>query len=420
MIEAFIFAFIAFGFAPVTFLVSDPASSRNITVVYRAIVIILCILEFSGSLISVSGKNIERLRANFNPAKIAITIFIFIYSLRLLSDVANEDYRQILTKDPQEYLQMWFLISLFPAFYFQKFYSKFNLRLCLYFSHAALFIASLLFISTQESSSSLQVQGRLGSEILNPISVGHVGASLAALSIFIFVNSYVNLNNNFIKFIAIVSMMLGLDIIYLCASRGPFLSFMAVFIFSAIGYSKNADSRRNLLLILGIIILLLAIGFAMGLVSSDSAFMARVIGLDDGKGIDYTGESNEERHDYFKISVQLIFRTLQNTLLGFGLEIPFLGYPHNLILESFLATGIFGGSIFALLYLYTFIKSFYLLINQDRYDYSWLAMICVQYLISGLLSGSLYQGTLIWYFMFAIIAYSDSISTQKLLPPGRN
>jgi hypothetical protein len=193
--QHFLFAFIAFGFAPITFLVSDAALSRNITVIYRAVVVIFCIIELILDLKSRSAKNkifSELLISNYSSAKTGLFVFISIYSLRLVYDVANDSINQILNKEPQEYLLMWFLVSLLPAFYFLKVHSKSNLRLCLYTSCIALMIGSILSISVTGSSISLQEQGRLASEVINPVSIGHIGTSLACLSTFILFNSHAN------------------------------------------------------------------------------------------------------------------------------------------------------------------------------------------------------------------------------------
>ncbi len=431
MRKALLFAFIAFGFAPITFLVSDASLSRSVTIVYRATVVIFCIVEFILDLQSKSTKNtgltkfrqekdrlIDRGQTpsydnNTSTAKIGLFIFISIYSLRLLHDVINDSTNQLLTKEPQEYLLMWFLVSLIPAFYFMRIHSQSDLRLCLYTSYLALVIASILSISVQSSSTLFQVQGRLASEVINPVSVGHIGTSLASLSIFIFFNSHANLSNSYVKFICIVWLMVGLYILYLSASRGPFLGFIIINFFSAISYFRNRDSRKNGLLLLSIIALSSAVAFTTGSINPDSAFFSRVIGLDDGKNIDYTSQSNEGRQDFFTISINLILKSIPNLFCGFGIELPGLGYPHNVILEAFISTGIFGGFIFTMLYAYVLFRSIILVLNQDIYQYSWLGIICIQYLVSGLLSGNLYQGTVLWYFIFAIVAYGNSVSLHK-------
>jgi hypothetical protein len=412
----FLFAFIAFGFVPITFLVSDASLSRNVTVIYRAAVVVFCIIKFILDLKSRSAKNemlAELLISNYSPAKMGLFVFISIYSLRLVYDVSNDSINKILTKEPQEYLLMWFLVSLLPAFYFLKIHSKSSLRLCLYASCATLMISSVLFILVQESSLLLQQQGRLASEVINPVSVGHIGTSLACLSTFIFFNSHANLNSKYIKFVASLSLILSLYVIYLAASRGPFISFVAISLLSIIGYVRNTSSRKSVFLLISIVVFSVTVAFATGIFNSDSAFSGRVIGLDDGRNIDYTSESNEGRQDLHAIAIALIFKSLPNLIFGFGIEIPNVGYPHNVILEAFLSTGILGGAIFTTLYIYTFIKSSILLLNQNTYEFSWIGILCLQYLINGLLSGNLYQGTMLWYFIFAITEYSNLSTSSK-------
>lgn len=90
-------------------------------------------------------------------------------------------------------------------------------------------------------------------------------------------HSYANLNSSAIKFVSILSMLLGIYVMYLSAPRRPFISFTVVCTISIVGYFKDTDNRKKLLLIISSVVLSVLIAFTIGIVNSDSVFIDRVI-----------------------------------------------------------------------------------------------------------------------------------------------
>jgi O-antigen ligase len=105
----------------------------------------------------------------------------------------------------------------------------------------------------------------------------------------------------------------------------------------------------------------------------------------------------------------------KNPLFGFGLELPDgLGYPHNLILESFLALGILGGLMFIILQIYMLFQAFALLKHKNSYKaaWGWLGILFIQYFIASMSSGSIYGSYVLWYLMFAVLVIVNTDDVQ--------
>jgi len=76
-------------------------------------------------------------------------------------------------------------------------------------------------------------------------------------------------------------------------------------------------------------------------------------------------------------------------------------YPHNLILESLMATGLIG-TCFLIRWLYGLFKTGYtVIVTKDIY--AWIPLLFFQYFIFGMFSKSIYANTNLWYFAFLLL-----------------
>src|SRR5205807_9266535 len=87
-------------------------------------------------------------------------------------------------------------------------------------------------------------------------------------------------------------------------------------------------------------------------------------------------------------------------------------YPHNVVVESFMATGVFGGIAFTLLLSATCFQAWRLLIyNPAR---AWLGVLFFHALVASLFSGALYLSYQLWYLIGAVVATSSLHSRFNL------
>lgn len=78
-----------------------------------------------------------------------------------------------------------------------------------------------------------------------------------------------------------------------------------------------------------------------------------------------------------------------------------MDYPHNVAIESFMATGIFGGTAFCLILVWSTIAAVRL---SRRPAALWVSLLFLQQLIAALVSGALYLSLGMWMFAVAVVA----------------
>jgi O-antigen ligase len=88
-------------------------------------------------------------------------------------------------------------------------------------------------------------------------------------------------------------------------------------------------------------------------------------------------------------------------------------YPHNAMVEAFMATGTFGGSAFALLILAAIYRAMKF-IRRDPAT-AWIPVCFFQQLIGAMFSGGLYGNVPLWAMM-AIVLGADLPRTPPPLP----
>jgi O-antigen ligase len=86
-------------------------------------------------------------------------------------------------------------------------------------------------------------------------------------------------------------------------------------------------------------------------------------------------------------------------------------YPHNLIIEAFMATGLLGGLFFLFYIIKCFKISIKLIINNSQI--SWISLFFFQFLIFAMFSGNLFKSYLFWYSSILIITVSSEITNHK-------
>lgn len=78
------------------------------------------------------------------------------------------------------------------------------------------------------------------------------------------------------------------------------------------------------------------------------------------------------------------------------------GYPHNYILEVFMATGLLGGIPFLVLLGLSIFKSFR--IFKSSHPASWIAILYLQIVVYGMFSSGLYTSQDFWALLFFMIS----------------
>jgi hypothetical protein len=396
-----IFAINMCGYGIISFLVSNPLLSQAITIPYRAIVLIanLLLLLVNLGIISQQKQHLKYDKSRFfkNPMFVVTFIFLLFYSFRLVYDVLIRTDAVLFMPDRSQYIFIWFFITLIPSlnFLFLDNSKADKYLLITWLLH--LLIGVLGVFLSPENGDEFQVKsGRLAGVVLNSISLGGYGVSLAILSLYIWLRrkdlskDLTNKDKNW-SFIYLGGILIGVTVVILAASRTAVIQ-LSILIFLVLFTSGKIDGKTVMT------VLFLAVGISMSTLyglDRGSSFIDRML----LSGDDYDPTNEGGRGSLIDIAIRDIS---DNLLTGVGIELRQGGYPHNMIVESFLPFGLIGGGVFIFIFCYGLVKSFKLLVDRNS-EWSWLGLMFIQAVIMSVSSGCIYSSSQFWYLLLAVI-----------------
>lgn len=233
--------------------------------------------------------------------------------------------------------------------------------------------------------------GRLNLAALNPISLGNVGSSLFLMSFWILF-----LWKRPRKFLSNVlyagSGLLGAFLMLASNSRGPLMGLVLALVFAF--FAMNSSRKFWIVLVT----IIAAAAFVPAAILIDQTFNTaiydRLIAQDQFEEGNVLG-----RYDLYTLAMKSF---TDQPFIGTGLEVAEIGgYPHNVVIEAFIAVGLFGATAFITLLVILFCKAFHIL-RSDR-GYGWLALLYVQYVVAAQFSGSIYGSTIMWTIIGALL-----------------
>ena len=340
---------------------------QYLSVAYRAIVLICAIIV----LISTGIR--YKIRINYN---LFIGIgFIFFYILRMLFEWLFDPQASKLDWD-----NFWvFLIAVcvIPAIPYGE---RSNipsghqiLNLIVAFGVIGLILNFYSATAAGNFSTDEQLlSGRLETERLNPISYGHLGVTVTLLSLW---SMLIWKDKSILTKLNVIIGVLG---IVASGSRGPLLSFACCMVVLSMRLNY-----KTLLLVLVVILM--------------ATLLTKFVGMDDIYFFNRISESMFEdasRKEIFNDA----FDAFRNNVF-FGSGYPFETYPHNLIIEAFSSSGIVAGFLLVSTIVMALIMSSRLLKDSAR---GWLSLLFMQYLLSAMVSGSLYYSNIFWTLLVCV------------------
>lgn len=353
---------------------------ENINIIYRGIMMLISLFIILKNFLE------KKIPSRFK----LIMIFLFLYSIRLIYDLFF-DFQIVLWREFTKftYLQYFFGIILLPCIALMYIdYNKLDYNYILKKIYFFLFfLITISFFFRFESGGEGRDVGELSIGVL---IYGQFGASLCLLSIFRLFFS----KDFYSRLFYIIGFIIGFISIFISASRSPLLALLLVtiyFIYKYFGATKS-------LIIYCIIFAILFFSF-LDIVEIlnfyfNSNFLERVIyaleGSDSGRSVLLNSGINDFiNYPFFGSSF----------VLQSG---PSVGlYPHNLVVESLMALGIFGGLIFIFIILININKLNKF--NYNKSNLSWLGLLFLQYLIFAMFSGSLYTSDIFWVLCVLIV-----------------
>lgn len=363
---------ILFGFGLVTgiFFSNDSTMlSTIITIPYRVFSLVII---FGVIFMNINGLN----RLSFS-SKILI-FFYFSYILKIFLSLNFDDFNHYNEDDSRYYLFSVFIVFL-PLLSILLSQSLLDFNKILKLSFYVVLITAILTTAVKPTdiSPNTELKRTTGNTVLNSISYGHLGTSLIILTVM-----YLK-SNRFLSIVKYLIIFFGLFIILKSGSRSPIIALFGFIIFY-LNTLKKISIKVYLIFLLLIIIIIRFwenILFYFGSMFYTSFYRLSATIIDND-----SGNRNYYYEDAFK-------QFLNSPILGDNFVIKSgLGigdYPHNIFLESMLAFGFIGGGIIILIIIKSLINARILIKKHD--NQSWVGFLFIQFLILGLLSGSLWN-----------------------------
>jgi len=239
--------------------------------------------------------------------------------------------------------------------------------------------------------------GRIGLESLNPISLGHVGAT-------VFLITYWKLRSSRSLLVAKVASLaaasLGLAGIGLSGSRGPLIALLVSVLFIEASKGGRAIIWKAAIMLVPLLTL------SVDLMALDKFFGITIFARFQS-AIELSDMSALGRTEQIASAWRLF---LDHPVLGATLEDPaFRIYPHNIVVEALMATGIIGTAFLIGFLLSVLSRAFKL--AKTKNDYTEFAALFVQYLVAAQFSAGLYLTNTMWAMATLVAAVSIQHAT---------
>lgn len=274
---------------------------------------------------------------------------------------------------------------------------------------AGLFLvaAVLRIVFETDSISALR---RLGTEELNPISLGNVGVALVIASLLAQPPPHPSsrvariLDRRVVRWSAGA---LGGFLAVASASKGPIVALLGVILLAQGAHIFRSGSGRALLAA-GVRLILIVIGIGIVAVILGVFFNVRVI----DRFVDFTVDTSTS--DRIGMMTRALLQFEGSPWLGSAfVETKSRFYPHNLFIEVLMAVGIPG--LLALLVVLGAALRAALRVLSTRHD--WVVLLFAQYQIGILFSGSVYFSAEFWVSMAAMFAIDRMLARQQVHAP---
>jgi hypothetical protein len=398
-----VFLLLVFGFQIQIFIpVFLKIPSQPIAIAYRGITLILALYLLIIGL--VHDKNIHITKGGF-----LLIGFWFLYLLRVFYDIQILELNEIAYPYQGKLYYYSYIIGsgFIPLISILLTIKYINLKqnwwIVLFFSLIQICVAYYLLLNQLDSLKENFLKYRVaikheGGSVFNPITMAKFGSIAFILG---FSNIIFNPSTTIrLRIICLFLCGSGILFIILGGSRGPLIAFiLGVLLFIYYYFKITALTQMKVLKIITYtitIILTLNIILIPKINVKDTALLYRM---------EKTFFSESSVEDPREVSWNsAIEQFLHNPHVGDQMfDAVYWQYPHNVILEAFMATGIFGGTIFLIIYLIALINL--LNFKKDPYALITLAPVSIITLVGSMFSGGLYFNPELWGVLAVLLGY---------------
>lgn len=240
--------------------------------------------------------------------------------------------------------------------------------------------------------------GRFNVSALNPISTGHLGVTGVLLGVALLVSGASLRKSMF----AMLLIGLGFWLAVLANSRGPLVALTTSLLFLI-----AARVRSKTVVIIFAMIVLVGVGFVFGEIASSPSIAAMI---DRFQRIN-TGED-------LSVSIRITsfsgawLQFLQSPIWGDAIEERLtLYYPHNVVLEALMATGVLGGLPFCILVVSSVFYSWRIVRSEK--EWIWVGLISIQFVVGAMFSGAIWQSQEFWIPMVLSLVVGRELCLEE-------
>lgn len=242
----------------------------------------------------------------------------------------------------------------------------------------------------------------------NPLNMSYMGSGAIVLGFYCLADRFFFRSGWIRALIGVLLMIGGLVPFLLGASRGALIA--AGFCFLIYIVAKTRRNYFGMVLLYFFLAVLVMGGAYLASEASGSLLFDRLFELPQDLA---EGSTSVTRLYLYEVAVKAF---LAAPLTGSGLYLPDGTYPHNFIIESFLATGIIGGLSFSIVFFYSCIVAFKLI--RDAPGYRWLGLMFFHYAVYVNFSTSIILNPQFWFFTAAVIGVSGHALRRKVHSDG--
>jgi len=243
---------------------------------------------------------------------------------------------------------------------------------------------------------------RLGTAVLNPIAAGHLGVSVLIVTLCGLAGT-----TRVARGLRLVLIGLSVIVVVASVSRGPITAALVTVLLLA--FTQRQRRRLGPARVL----------LRLGLLAVTAAGIAVAIDyLQDNEYVDVVARFAEALEDVSAQERIAMFRGAwqqftEHPLLGSAfVELRFLTYPHNILVECLMATGLIGFTLLLANLGAALFASVRLVWASS--PFTWVALIYVQYVLNGMFSGSLFLDGIFWAFGFAAMGLAGTLRLRPV------
>lgn len=219
---------------------------------------------------------------------------------------------------------------------------------------------------------------------LHPLALGYTGAVLIVFALHALITHPRTLARRIIGMT--VCGTIGIALVVASASRGPLVALVTVLLVLVASQTRRGNMNRMIAMVAGTFVI--GAGIVLLTQATGSTLFERLLGTTEDIA---AGDGSATRIMLYQQALDAFAR---GPWFGSASTLDGLAYPHNLIIESLMATGLVGTASLLALILAGVCSAWRLLVRRP--EVSWLPLLYVLFLTGSMFSWSIYSNVSLW------------------------